>query len=612
MGCVGSFLFLLTLKHLTSCNNIYTMRGHPLPGGYSPLHHFSMESRYVARNFEEFKTIVSNPGPFSVKYSRDYLEWYWKAYQTKVKNHEKKSEFENKDCNEMLDSHTPRHLYTMPPTSARRKEHERAKAGAQLVIDRCARRHALLDVWERKPQYPHIDLFNSVTSWHIHELVRKFLDLSVSVASFWIRIVMFATLIIHKYPETFSKVAPQLKEVIEKVSWDRSSKAAGNSPTKRLHDMMNNLLRRYDIHNAVEASLVLSCLERDSLSALNVQTDSPKINLQEYHFVSLHTHVPQSTDALFKEENLALLRCYLYAEMNSWVPSPVFRAHPAAKEVVTLPSSDLSRIPSPESVQFFFAASVPQIRRLETRLKEATMIHRQIALQDDKYINPRTLYNPKTFRAEIRDEINIKMERALLKYEGASRSLKPRSPEEEAEELASQGSTQVKPSLYFFARRLKAEPTVSLALSMDSGGEVRRRLFDAAKEMYLERLHYFDDRLRYLHNQQSKVALTLLDKAIEDTIRHHEKLFGSRLHLGAGAALFLNGSHVPLAERHFDEYGAHSRQTRENYARRYISPMDRPSAEQSFSTTTSSEGTESSVHGDTQNLEDMPTSPESP
>ena len=484
----------------------------------------------------------------------------------------------------------PHHLYTMPPTSARRKEFEQLKTHAQEVIDRCARRHALLDLWERKAQFPYIDIFTFVTPYHLHGLVAKFLDFALNVSAFWLRVVFFATLVEIRITSFPPKIVPKLKGFLERIKWDKSEMSLTHLPNLKIKHRSKILIQRYNIKNAVEAAVVLSCLEKNALNSLHVQDETNKFSSQEFQFSSVAALVPEKEDTLFHEDNLALLQCYLSAELNLWIPTTVFQTHPGAKEIVTLPSSDLSRIPSPESVPFFFAASIPQLRRLETRLKEIVIVQQQSSQQEEKQINLRSNYNPKTFRAEIRDELNSKMERALMRYENASQNLKPMSPEEEMDKYSGQNSAQVQPTYYFFVRKLKAEPTVALALSLDMQGEVRRFISDAAREMYLERLYYFDDHLRYIHNQQSKLALSFLDSAVERLLAEKEEIFGSSQSLGL-EAIYTSETHIPLADRRFDEYGGPSQLSKENYERRYIDPLTTSNARETSPPTALNERT---------------------
>eukprot|EP00760_Papus_ankaliazontas_P007975 PhM_4_TR13627/c2_g1_i1/m.63871 len=124
------------------------MRAITTPSQYRPLHTFKMDRRYVAKTLEEFKTVITNPGAVKVNYSKDYLDWYWAAYQTKVRNHEAALKV----------AEQPPLLYEMPRTSRRRKDEERVKKVAQATMDKCAHEHALMDLWERRPQYPAVDL----------------------------------------------------------------------------------------------------------------------------------------------------------------------------------------------------------------------------------------------------------------------------------------------------------------------------------------------------------------------------------------------------------------------------------------------------------------------
>ena len=548
-----------------------------LPGSFFPLHTFSMHPKYIARTFGEFKKIVTNPGPFAVRFSNEYLDWYWAAYQNKVKNHERR---EKQLAEEEEITHLPsgvqvmkRHPYTMPATSARRRYFQRIKDTAQAEIDDYSCRHATMDLWERKQQYPHVDVLTNCSPFHLHELLRKFLDFETDVRMFWLKIALYSALIIERFPQKYFKETPDLEGIISKVSWERT-KDFSIKPSEKLHVVLLKVLRKYNAQNSVECALILRCIENSAVETLTPFDSSVKLNTAEVSLSSLLRYVPEDESTLFEAENLPIIQLYLYAEMNAWAPTNVFKQHPMTKEIATLPQSDLSKIASPEALKFFFATSVPQIRRLESRLREIQIMHRSITAQDDRYINAKTLYNPKTFRAEIRDALTIQMERALKRFENATLNLKPKSPEEEAEELSSKGGVQIKPSVYFFVRRLKSELSVSLALSLDTTGTVRKYIFDAAKEMYYERLHYFDDKLRYLHHQQSKIALTMLDQSIQKAIDEHQELFAKRSAKGFTSFLQISSQHVPLAERQLDEYGAMTKHTRENYQRRYLSPFE--------------------------------------
>ncbi|KNH06367.1 hypothetical protein XU18_2872 [Perkinsela sp. CCAP 1560/4] len=545
-----------------------------LSGSFHPLHQFSMDAKYVARTFGEFKTIIANPGPFAVKYSNEYLEWYWTAYKNKVRNHERREQ-QDIDLREAENGVLIKkmHLYTMPATSARRRYFTRIKEDAQKEIDFYSCRHAALDLWERRPQYPFVDVINKCSTFHLHALLRKFVDFEADIRVFWLKVTLYCTLIMERFPQKYVKETPELEKIIERVRWERTEKCS-NTPSETLYAVFLRALKKFNLQNAVECSVFLKCLEKNAVQTLTTFDNSVKINPNELSIDSLLQYAPSGESTLFAAENVPLVQLYLYAEMNAFFPTNVFKLHPAAKEIVTLPESDLSKIPSPESLKFFFATSVPQIRRLESRLREMQMMHRSISKQDDRYINARAVYNPKTFRAEIRDAMTIRMERALKRFENATANLKPKSPEEEAQELAEKGGVQIKPSVYFFVRRLKSELSVSLALALDTSGTVRKYLFDAAKEMYLERLHFFDDKLRYIHNQQSKIALTMLDQAIQKAISEQRDALENRKVPGYASFLHISSRHVPLADRQLDEYGAQTKHSRQNYARRYLSPFD--------------------------------------
>eukprot|EP00759_Apiculatamorpha_spiralis_P018228 PhF_6_TR24748/c0_g1_i1/m.33923 len=521
---------------------------------YNPLHKFNLEPKFIAKTFDEFKTIVTNPGPFRVHYSKDYLDWYWKAYQTKVKNHAKKSS-----------QHTS--LYAMPLSSARRSVLEQTKTESQAVMDSCAMKHAMMDVWERQPQYPAVDVVSHVTPFHLHEMLKKFLDVSVSVPSMWLKVVFLSSLVAHRYKDTYKGRFPKLEEAVHGIKYAEGD-ASTHLPSTRLHHICTALIKKYRVANAIEALVVLECLEKDTLDSLTVMDEAVQTP-GDMKWSTIRGLLPSHEQDLFHAENLPLIQCYIFTEMNAWVSTNPFRRHPGAKDVCTLPSTNLSSLPQITPQTFFFPVSTPQVKRLELRLKEAQDMHRHMTAFDDDVIAKNTTYNPKTFRGEIREVVNTKMEKALAQYDVAAKALQPKSPLDEGRPQHDLRNVPIaKPTPYFFARKLKSDPVVLFALSMDTTGAVREKIFQAAKEMFLARRHLHDDKLRVLYQRQSLLTLSLLDKEISRILEKDSGKFSSSV-LSSAASSLSHTSHIPFASRQLDEFGSPTLLTRDNYHRKY-------------------------------------------
>ncbi|KPA81049.1 mitochondrial edited mRNA stability factor 1 subunit [Leptomonas pyrrhocoris] len=381
-------------------------RGVTTRGQFNPIHAFTAQSIAPARqatNKKEFETMITNPGPLRVAYSPDYLDWLYRAYNSKVRYARERKKAEevfqgmlltgqpaNSDAAAAALPGAPPPGQTLrPPHSIRRLAGEARRAAAQEKLDVLAQDQGLLDLFERQPQFPAIHI-DKASRYHVVELFKEMvLDRVWEPEEVWDKALLYRAILNERkssYPSNYKYILDTAEEVVlvPRSSGESSHAAASSSPSDT--DVVGEssslvpkeedylyflyLVRRYYLDNAVEGHVVLRCHRSPNASELLFSHPPPKDEQEVLKGVFGRTGAaspekapaegeaaakraapgalarprPPSSyppiEALWRcEENESLLRVLVFGELNLLVSENPFVRFPNAQAYLTRPSA---------------------------------------------------------------------------------------------------------------------------------------------------------------------------------------------------------------------------------------------------------------------------------
>jgi len=364
-------------------------RGITSAGQFNPIHDFTgilgVAGVSPASDMKEFATMISNPGPVRVGYSPDYLDWYWKAYQHKVKaSGNTTTGPPNLPSNKMGMGHL---MPRVPRGKVRTMGEERMEA-AKRAISESSLTHGHMDMFERQSQFPVVHLENA-SDFHVRELYRALIEpYAVTSQEVWEKALLYTAMLISRqrfYPDTMQYIFEDsgVKGVVlapkkaadgtllpdKKAASDVPSAAAAAGkrgielnpneeadadivPTKDVFDYFMALVRIYQIENAAEAAVVLRCHRHSTVAALLNVAQAVTDGSSTAGAVALRDlrgrtkawdmSFPSLTALVEDDANISLLRCLVFAELNCWGSkgSNPFIRHPNALDHVLRPHAE--------------------------------------------------------------------------------------------------------------------------------------------------------------------------------------------------------------------------------------------------------------------------------
>ncbi|KPI89850.1 hypothetical protein ABL78_1019 [Leptomonas seymouri] len=290
-------------------------------GQFNPIHAFTTQSIAPAKqatNKKEFEMIITNPGPLRVAYSPDYLDWLYRAYNSKVRYAKERKRAEevfqglllteqpaaNDAAAATLPGAPPPGQILRPPHSIRRLAGEARRAAAQEKLDALAKEQGLLDLFERQPQFPAIHT-DKASRYHVVELFKEMvLDRVWEPEEVWDKALLYRAILSERrssYPNNYKYILDSADAV---VLTPRSTGESGSSsspvaaassgsssprseagvvsesaalvPRQEDYLYFLYLVRRYYLDNAVEGHVVLRCHRSPNASELLFSHPPPK------------------------------------------------------------------------------------------------------------------------------------------------------------------------------------------------------------------------------------------------------------------------------------------------------------------------------------------------
>lgn len=300
---------------LASASRTVTSRGQ-----FNPIHAFTEHSISPAKRAtkeREFEVMITNPGPLRVAYSPDYLDWLYRAYQSKLKytDERKKAEevFNGLLLTSQADEKGPTAAAALPGApppgqmlrprhSVQRQAGEARRAAAQAKLDALAKQQGMLDLFERQPQFPAIHI-DKAARCHVVELFKEMvLDRAWKPEEVWDKALLYRAILTERqasYPASYRYILDTVQAVSlaphESGSSDtgsNSSSVGARSSNESAGDIVGEsalvipreddymyfvyLVRRYFIDNAVEGHVVLRCHREPNASELLFSHPPPK------------------------------------------------------------------------------------------------------------------------------------------------------------------------------------------------------------------------------------------------------------------------------------------------------------------------------------------------
>lgn len=597
-------------RSAVSTSNVRSMTAR---GQFNPLHTFesSIQRNEVARTVEEFKQLITNPGPLRIGYSADYLDWYFRAYREKCDFVEKKRKASLKVTTSPATIGAPElgvlpGLIARPASSVRRTQAEAQKAEAVKRIDDASVEHGTLDCFERQPHFPviHID---RCSDFHIRDLVQELVvDHALSSDAVWEKALAYRALLRHQmksYPSSFQYIFPFADAVAmsKKIDdpqdprhgqWDH----ADRFPTVEACQYFEQAVQRYHIENAVDVHVFLSSHRQPSADAL-LFTEPPPKELKETPVERPKSYPPLKA-LLEDDSNIALLRVLLFADLNCFVSVDPFIKFPNASAAIVPPkfehaSQSLSQgslaeiveqrrhnraAPLSQAVRSAIESRGGDVARLQRTHSKSDLQFAQRELNKASDANPAgyalngaSYLNPKTIRAEIRDDTTRRLLGGMKAFEASKEGIFRRSIDEVKAVNAVPSIEQTSfprnsPTIPKFLAMILNDPVVKF-LSGVSNDEFQSALTRSAR--FLARqfmtlsMEFHVEAHRRVNFQKLLVASAVLDDLVD--VRSKSILDGSDL--GVAEALRRSGAFIPFAKRNLDEFGFPSTARFDDYTR---------------------------------------------
>lgn len=257
--------------------------------------------------------MITNPGPLRVAYSPDYLDWLYRAYNSKLRYASERQKAEevfegmlltgqptlggDAAAAATLPGAPPPGQMLRPPHSIRRRAGEARRTAAQATLDTVAQRQGLLDLFERQPQFPAIHL-DKASRYHIVELFKEMvLDRAWEPEEVWDKALLYRAIMHERkssYPSSYKYILDTTEAVVLKPrSADGAAAAPSSSnvpspeadivtesadlvPKEEDYLYFLYLVRRYYLDNAVEGHVVLRCHRSANAAELLFSSPPPK------------------------------------------------------------------------------------------------------------------------------------------------------------------------------------------------------------------------------------------------------------------------------------------------------------------------------------------------
>lgn len=320
-------------------------------GQFNPIHTFRESTRRgeYATSPEQFRTMIENPGPLQVQYSADYVDWYHRAYQEKVKAIKTK---ETQNQRFPLGGQV-NGAFKRPSQSFLRVEGERRRQEAIQGVEAGCCEHGWLDVVERQAQFPSINI-ERASDFHVRELVKEFVvDRALSAEEVWDKALLYVALLQERenaYPQSFQFMKAVREAVTFAPKVVDASATEGSAATARVEhadkypteDHLAYFVyhtRKYQLENAIDGQVFLRCHRLADAERLLFSQPPPKdvegpvpVRPKDY---------PSLTELLERPENGNLLRVLLFGELNLVVSLNPFVKFPFAETYLTRPNFEV-------------------------------------------------------------------------------------------------------------------------------------------------------------------------------------------------------------------------------------------------------------------------------
>lgn len=582
-------------------------------GQFNPLHTFesSIKRDEVARTAEEFKHLITNPGPLRVAYSADYLDWYFRAYREKCEFSDKKRKAAQKIATSPATVGAPElgihpGLIPRPLSSVRRSQAEQRKAAALKTIEGANVEHGTLDCFERQPHFPAIHI-DRCSDFHIRDLVQELIvDHALSSDAVWEKALAYRALLRHQmksYPSSFQYIFPFVDAVamaskVEDPQDPRHGQWINGDryPTVDAVRYFEQSIQRYHIENAVDVHVFLSCHSQPAADAL-LFTEPPPKDLKETLLERPKSYPPLKV-LLEDDSNVALLRVLLFADLNCFVSVDPFIKFPNANAAILPPkfehaSQNLSQgslaeiveqrrhnraAPLSQAVRSAIEGRGADIARLQRAHTKSELQFAQRELTKAAEANPSgyamngaSYLNPKTIRAEIRDDTTRRLLDGMKAYEAARHGIF-REAFDEAKTTTSVHATegdhfpQNSPTIPKFLAMILNDQVVNFLRGVCGeafqSALAQHSRFLARQYMNLA-MEYHVENLRRVNHQKVLVAAAVLD----ELIKTHSKSILDGTDKNVSDALRRTGTFIPFAERGLDALGFPSGARFDDYTR---------------------------------------------
>ena len=597
-------------------------------GQFNPIHRFffpsvlnTPEENHLAKlqqrgpqDEKAFRRMVTNPGPLTIHFSADYLDWYFKAYRDKKKYHTERMKIEDQktevETYQLTRADAPAPQILRPLTSRMRQAGEAMRRSAQQVIDDSSIQHGFLDCFERQPQFPQIHI-NKCTDLHIAELVKRFLvEPALTAESVWEKALMYRAMLLEKrnsYPSTFAYVIEHADAVVlaeenpNTPHADDGSPSSLTHPTKAAYEYFARLVRRFHVDNAVDAHVVLNCHALPEAEHLLACQPPPKPDPPGTSVPSRPTKFPPIDSLWTVKDNLHLARCAVFAELNGVVSTDPFAKYPEARACLTRPTVEMtSQMRGAVGAAHLIAAKrgrlLPDLTQnqqsaLDARGREVGRMQATHARSDSSFARelPRladehpelyqadsAAYNPWAVRAEIRDFYSRQMLAGLDKYEKAQ-SFIFREPLDNLEETRRVGDItskmpETRPTIPHFLRVLQDDIHVSFAMTMGPPhlvDQMRSAMNAAAMQMLKMSLEYHIPLNRRIHHEKLVIALDVFDRKVSAILIQLKETGPSWMAKQVESL----GKVLPFASRPLDNLGFPSMGRMDDYQRWMAKPV---------------------------------------
>eukprot|EP00758_Cryptobia_borreli_P000477 Tbor_TRINITY_DN112_c0_g1::TRINITY_DN112_c0_g1_i1::g.12026::m.12026 len=557
-------------------------------GQFNPIHDFSLKSnssqeadkKDTSNQLARFVKRITNPGPLRITYSSDYLDWYFRAYNAKLKYDREKAIVEAKQLSKGsgVDSVFGSAFLGLsekclrPKGSRVRHIGECTKRDSQQTIMACSIQHGMWDVLERQSQYPSIHIDNC-TDEHIKMIYKELIEpYAVTALEIWEKALMYRALLAERrtsYPDSFAYIQDAVSSVTyaskaDEDPQDRDSsgpryKDADVYPTEEAGNYYKYLCKKYHIENGVEAAVVLRTHRHPDAGRLLYSNPAPKAEAEEFKAPCPTEFPPLS--ALLEEGNTNLLRCLIFAEFNTIVSCDPFTKYPESYNHIMktrsgersmlgsqVPSEMLASTrgpytaPFPKNVAAIIDGRGKDVHRMQqskNNIQDEHYFNRELPRLADQnpalYVGDSTVYNPRRIRAEFRDINSREMLGALKKYDAAEKELTHRhtqdSMDNKRHNRRSGGQwydgfheqTHYTPSVVRFVSLLMRDKHLSFLANAatgdaSDGSSIRVAVSDLAEVMYGLSREYHLEKERRLHYHKYQIAASILDDKVKEVV----------------------------------------------------------------------------------------------